>query len=192
MEQNWSYKVTSERWKGTELWGSGLTGMKMGGSKAENSDLRYCCREHSSGLRWQGQLQLFWKGEELELTAWGRQGGADTSLCDRHTWHCPETQEVPSKDFYVTGMTYLFPEMPLPLECHAVKEGAGMVDLTVQQWCQSIPGAAEGPGTSLTLCLLLQLLTGLSWRSLFRHAVLLSHRNRAPLTAQVRTTHQGF
>lgn len=94
MEQHWSYKVSSERWKGTELWGFGLTGVRMGGSKAENSALRYCCREHSSGLWWAGPASVLLErwgagagclGQQGPACSAAVQGGADTSLHGRQT-----------------------------------------------------------------------------------------------------------
>lgn len=64
-----------------------------GRKQTENSDLSTAAENIVQGCGGQGQLQFHWKGEELELSAWGRQGpscsaavqgGADTSVRDRH------------------------------------------------------------------------------------------------------------
>lgn len=197
MEQLWSYKVTSERWKGTELWGFGLTGMRMGGSKAENCDLRYCCREHSSGLWWQGQLQLYWKGEELELSAWGRQGEADTSQCDRHLtlpWDTRGAFWVFLRDWH---------DIPVPRNAPAVKEGgswgaltplrAGMAALTLFS-----SGVSQFPGQQRVQALLLDSVCSSSCSQDYpggacSDTLCCYPTGTEPLcTAQVRTTHQGF
>lgn len=143
-----------------------------------------------------------WKGEELEPTAWGRQGGADTSLHDRHTWHCPETGEVPSKCFHMTGMTYLFPEMPLSLD-------------SAMQWRKEAPEVPPGhseQGWWISLCsavvsansgqqrvqaLLLHFVCSSSCSQDYPEGAcsdtLCYPTGTEPLcTAQVRTTHQGL
>lgn len=68
MEQHWSYKVTSERWKGTEAVGLWIDRGENGRKQTENSDLKYCCREHCSGLWWAGPASI-------PLERWG--AGAD-------------------------------------------------------------------------------------------------------------------
>lgn len=202
MEQHWSYKVTSERWKGTEAVGLWIDRDENGRKQTENSDLKYCCREHCSGLWWAGPASIPLERRGAGADCLGQAGtfllcgcaGRSKHIC---AWQTPLTLpwdtgaasraalQVPSHDWH---------ELPVPRNAPVSGQGCskGRTRTTqsrnggshsVQQWCQSIPCAVKGPSTSLTPCLLLQLLTGLSWSSLFRHAALLSHRNHAPQLA---------
>lgn len=176
-----------------------------GRKQTENSDLRYCCREHSSGLWWAGPASIALERRGAGADCLGQAGifllcscaGRSTHICAWQTQLTLLWDRRAASRAALQVFSHDWHDLPVPRnapvsgQCNAVREGGpcGAPHTTqsssggshsAQQWCQSIPCAVKGPSTSLTPCLLLQLLTGLSWSSLFRHAVLLSHRNHVP------------
>lgn len=218
MEQHWSYKVTSERWKGTEAVGLWIDRGENGRKQTENSDLKYCCREHCSGLWWAGPASIPLERRGAGADCLGQAGtfllcgcaGRSGHIC---AWQTPLTLpwdtgaasraalQVPSHDWH---------ELPVPRnapvsgQCDAVKEGGpcGVPRTTqsgnggshsVQQWCQSIPCAVKGPSSYALFA------PAVAHRIILKQpvqarcaAIPQEPCPSARCTAQVRTTHQGL
>lgn len=213
MEQHWSYKATSERWKGTDAVGLWIDRAENGRKQSRKQWFKVLLQRTffravvgRASFSYTGKVRSWiWLPGAVRDRPAGKvlRGGADTSLHNRHNWHCPETEEqpldLPSSVF--TGLVWHTCSQKCPclwtMRCSKGRKLLWSPPRHPDQgWWIPVSSAvvsvyslgSKGSSTSFTPCLLLQLLTGLSWRSLFRHAVLLSHRNRVPqLTVQLKS-----